>query len=743
MDNAFKSNGLDPRHPIGAVSNAIISVGIYLLFRLSDVVNAIATDFVVFPSKVITNAVTGESVVRSFIQWRQRRTNKNLIQSCKRHKKEPRVAELFCRTKSGHMCGGLDDDRLCCDPLCPMRGLLTVLRHLPLGSFAEDATARVFRMVNMHWYKHSKWANGVGLEPDWFSSRNIGTKFIQNIYKCNFGAWSSHHCAKVEGMTTMVKALGMSHEEGAHYSGNSIETVKDYVRYDEFDGMRRSDMVNTGTRAKSDVQVALEQVAQRVEQGQQATQLQLNEIKEVAAGQNEPSHAQVGGPKALLNSHAIAPAGELSWQTRRALVNFEAFYRLAPGVATVAALEQSPLGVTGWSGMGDPTVAMLTAPPARAPPNTSMPTTPPPAREMQTIPPSPKVGRAIENYERYHHLPAGSATLDQVQASSAGVSGFATAEHTKLPPRMPKAFTQEECDQMILSATAKAREEAAQAAKVEAAKQHAADTAARLENAARVEREQAAKQAAQLAEKQQTAIDALTAQLDHLRERLTADDAERAAVTAAEAAKVASKVASDPFSTPSAVSVAVANAQISSGWSSQLSKLTRPSPQPTSHDPLPQNSGNEGARGVLMGAAPRNGHVAFLAAPPSKDRKLTEQERRRARGLCELANIRKYNSPQVLSPTSLQQAHPVLTWCNTTPQSFSLSSKADSQADLIRDSMGEMSPRVEETDMEEEGEDELEISNTQMATGVASVDAGYAQHELWRKHQQWLQGRDN
>ena len=85
----------------------------------------------------------------------------------------------------------------------------------------------------------------------------------------------------------------------------------------------------------------------------------------------------------------------------------------------------------------------------------------------------------------------------------------------------------------------------------------------------------------------------------------------------------------------------------------------------------------------------------------------------------------------------------MLTWCNTTPQSFSLSSKADSQADLIRDSMGEISPRVEETDMEEEGEDELEISNTQQATGVASVDSGYAQHELWRKHQQWLQERHN
>jgi len=34
--------------------------------------------------------------------------------------------------------------------------------------------------------------------------------------------------------------------------------------------------------------------------------------------------------------------------------------------------------------------------------------------------------RAMSNFERYHELPAGVATLEQVQASSAGVDGWAS-----------------------------------------------------------------------------------------------------------------------------------------------------------------------------------------------------------------------------------------------------------------------------------------------------------------------------
>lgn len=39
----------------------------------------------------------------------------------------------------------------------------------------------------------------------------------------------------------------------------------------------------------------------------------------------------------------------------------------------------------------------------------------------------PRQARALENFERFHGMPEGTATLDQVQNSSAGLGGWAAA----------------------------------------------------------------------------------------------------------------------------------------------------------------------------------------------------------------------------------------------------------------------------------------------------------------------------
>ena len=216
---------------------------------------------------------------------------------------------------------------------------------------------------------------------------------------------------------------------------------------------------------------------------------------------------------------------------------------------------------------------------------------------------------------------------------------------------------------------------------------------------------------AKSAAQQHDVITTLSANVDNLRARLAADDAARAAAQARELQQAASGMASDGFSTPKVVAAAMAQAQVATGISGQISSMspvitTGATSQPP---PTPANSAIT-QRGALLGAPHRlSGSVS--------QRPLTDQERHRARASRELASIRLafrrgHISPQDLPqdplpceverwrrPPSVSHA-PVLTFHNSTPTT--------------------MSPPVAQ-------DPEEPVMNSQMSTGVASYDSGYAE----------------
>jgi len=122
--------------------------------------------------------------------------------------------------------------------------------------------------------------------------------------------------------------------------------------------------------------------------------------------------------------------GEGGGQTDRdesvehALGNYERFHELPAGTATIDQLQASCAGIDGWAGVGGG-ASGAEAPGGSAGGAGAGGRGGGDGEGGGENDRDERIEHALGNYERFHELPAGTATIDQLQASCAGVDGWA------------------------------------------------------------------------------------------------------------------------------------------------------------------------------------------------------------------------------------------------------------------------------------------------------------------------------